>query len=230
MQPIQLDSAVPKFPDVETAANEPNGLLAMGGDLSPAVLLDAYSKGIFPWYDRSNPILWWSPDPREVVKPNHQHWSKSMRKMSREIDLELSTDKAFGEVIRACARQEDKHRWVTDEMIEAYMELHDLGYAHSVEVWNQNQLIGGLYGVSVGTIFCGESMFHRVANASKFAFLSLADTLFSNGFSLIDCQFETEHLRSLGSTSIPRRDYIEYLQASQSIKIEWPQTFSPVLS
>lgn len=226
----QLNPGSPEFPEVESAAKDPNGLLAMGGDLSPALLIEAYSKGIFPWYDQYSPIMWWSPDPREVVLPNQQHWSKSMCKMRKETDLKLTTDNAFQEVIEACARQEDQHRWVTEEMIDAYIELHRLGKAHSVEVWQEDQLVGGLYGVAIGATFCGESMFHSASNASKFAFLSLADTLFDRGFQIIDCQFETDHLRSLGSSAIPRSQYIEQLTLAQLVKIEWPDTFAPVLS
>ena len=225
----QLNPDTPEFPKVGSAAKDPNGLLAMGGDLSPALLMEAYSRGIFPWYDQDSPILWWSPDPREVVLPNQQHWSKSMRKMRKETDLTLTTDTVFEEVITACARQEDPLRWVTEEMIDAYIELHRLGYAHSLEVWQQSELVGGLYGVAIGAAFCGESMFHSTSNASKFAFLTLADTLFDCGFHLIDCQFETEHLRSLGSCSIARSKYIDQLTLAQPVKIEWPGTFAPIL-
>lgn len=230
MQLPQLDPYFPEFPEPEAAADDPNGLLAMGGTLSPDLLIKAYSKGIFPWYDQYSPIMWWSPDPREVVLADRQHWSKSMRKFVKETDLELTTDQVFEQIIRNCARQEDQHRWITEEMIEAYLELHHLGIAHSIEVWKQTELVGGLYGVAVGQIFCGESMFHKINNASKLAFLALADTLFTNGFKLIDCQFETEHLRSLGSHSISRGQYLDQLNALGNDEIDWPATFAPVLS
>ncbi len=224
-----LDPSRPEFPDPDTAAKEPNGLLALGGELSTALLLDAYKKGIFPWYDRQSPVMWWSPDPREVVLPGMQHWSKSMRKMARDTELKISTDKAFDSVIRACARQEDSNHWITDDMIAAYTELHNLGVAHSIEVWQKNQLVGGLYGIAIGAVFCGESMFHRVNNASKLAYLCMADRLFEQGFGLIDCQFETPHLRSLGSCAIPRNQYLQKIRDSSHCEIEWPHTFAPDL-
>jgi leucyl/phenylalanyl-tRNA---protein transferase len=223
----QLDPLSRHFPEVETAAKDPNGLLASGGDLSAELLMEAYYSGIFPWYDQHSPILWWSPDPREVVSPGDQHCSKSMRKMLLKWDdFEITTDKAFKRVITHCARQNDSNHWVTDEMIEAYTELHTLGHAHSLEVWRKDELVGGLYGVAVGAIFCGESMFHSVTNASKLAFLALADTLFSQGYQLIDCQFETDHLRSLGSGAISRKSYIEALTKARIMHLAWPDTFS----
>lgn len=225
-----LDPDHPVFPDPDSAAKEPNGLLALGGDLSAALLLDAYKKGIFPWYDQQSPVMWWSPDPREVVLPGQQHWSKSMRKMARDTDLKVTTDSAFDAVIKACARQEDINHWITDEMIVAYTELFRRGVAHSIEVWQQNQLVGGLYGVAVGGVFCGESMFHRVSNASKLAYLCLADRLFDQGFKLIDCQFETAHLRSLGSSAISRGEYLGLARDAAQCEIEWPDTFTPNLS
>lgn len=225
-----LDPPTRHFPEVESAAQDPNGLLASGGDLSPELLMEAYFSGIFPWYDQNSPILWWSPDPREVVLPGDQHWSRSMRKMLKGNDFDITTDQAFGAVISQCARQNDSNHWVTDEMIEAYTSLHGLGYAHSLEVWQNNELVGGLYGVAIGAVFCGESMFHSVPNVSKLAFLTLSDTLFAQGYQLIDCQFETDHLRSLGSSAISRKDYIERLTEARVLQIDWPDTFSPNLS
>jgi leucyl/phenylalanyl-tRNA---protein transferase len=227
---FHLNPDYPVFPAVESAEAEPNGLLAVGGYLSANMLLQAYRQAIFPWYDQYSPILWWSPDPREVVQPGHQHWSKSMLKLAKSMDYEITTDRDFASVIAACARQENSDRWITDEMIDAYTELHRIGLAHSLEVWHKQSLVGGLYGVAVGKVFCGESMFHSKTNASKLAFLSLADTLFSKGFALIDCQFETAHLRSLGSHSISRTDYTELLSEARDEEIDWPRTFNPNLS
>lgn len=226
----QLDSQQPQFPDVNSATEAPNGLLAVGGELNSSLLITAYQSGIFPWFDQGSPVLWWSPDPREVVRPGDQHWSKSMQKMLRQSEFSVTTDKDFKAVINACARQEDVNHWITDEMILAYSDLHKGKYAHSIEVWHKEDLVGGLYGVAVGSVFCGESMFHKANNASKLAFLALADTIFEAGFDLIDCQFETEHLRSLGSSCISRDHYMELLKNGLNKQIDWPDTFNQVLS
>lgn len=228
---IGPDDPAINFPDIGHAAEDPNGLLAIGGNLSITNLLRAYSEGIFPWYDQSSPILWWSPDPREILLPGDQHWSRSMRKVQRTENMSITSDLAFDEVIQACSRI-NKHQtnaqndaWITEEMQQAYIQLHKAGHAHSLEVWQDNELIGGLYGVRIGAVFCGESMFSRVSNSSKLAFLSLAEHLFSAGFQLIDCQFETEHLRSLGTQAIARHQYKKLLSEALLNHAQWPSSF-----
>ena len=219
-----LDAQI-NFPDPQSAETDPNGLLALGGNLSPQTLISAYSRGIFPWYDTDSPIMWWSPDPREVLMPGDQHWSRSMRKFKRDTKLRISTDLAFDEVIQACSRSDEESAWITEEMQQAYIELHKQGFAHSLEVWQEDQLVGGLYGVALGSLFCGESMFSRASNSSKLAYLSLAEHLFNCGFSLIDCQFETDHLRSLGSKSIGRTEYLAHLDTALRTNPKWPSAF-----
>lgn len=199
------------FPPIERALTEPNGLLAAGGDLSPARLIDAYRRGIFPWYSAGEPILWWSPDPRMVLLPGALRISRSLAKTLRNADYRVTLDTAFGEVIAACAetpRPGQHGTWITPEMQTAYTRLHALGYAHSVEVWRQGRLVGGLYGVALGRLFCGESMFSRVRDASKIALAHLCRHLERRGFGIIDCQMETAHLASLGARPMPRRDYL----------------------
>jgi leucyl/phenylalanyl-tRNA--protein transferase len=201
-----------RFPDPETANEE--GIVAFGGSLSPGMLLSAYSQGIFPWFSEGEPILWWSPDPRFVVFPGEVHVSASMKKIMRQGRFSLSLDAAFGEVITACSRAQRPGQpgtWITGGMIEAYCRMHDLGYAHSVEAWLDGELAGGLYGISLGRIFFGESMFSRVSNASKAAFLFLADILQKQGFGLIDSQVRTEHVASLGGRNISRNEYLKCL-------------------
>ena len=197
------------FPPIEHALDDPNGLLAAGGDLSPRRLLDAYSKGIFPWFDKDQPILWWSPSPRAVLFPDQLHVSKSLRKTLRKKIYQVTLDTAFEQVIRACSepRSYSDGTWITEEMIEAYIQLHRLGYAHSVESWQDGKLVGGLYGIALGRIFFGESMFSRATDASKVAFVYLVSQLKAWGFQLIDCQVENPHLVSLGSTTIDRTEF-----------------------
>ncbi len=194
------------FPPIEHALDDPNGLLAAGGDLSPDRLIDAYSKGIFPWFDKDQPILWWSPSPRAVLFPDQLHVSRSLRKTLRKQRYRVTMDTAFDQVIRACAEPRDygEGTWITEEMMDAYNQLHELGLAHSVEAWQDDQLMGGLYGVALGRIYFGESMFSRAADASKVAFVHLVNQLQEWGFQLIDCQVENPHLVSLGSTTIDR--------------------------
>ncbi|HEX6549199.1 MAG TPA: leucyl/phenylalanyl-tRNA--protein transferase, partial [Gammaproteobacteria bacterium] len=203
------------FPDPRTALREPDGLLAAGGDLSPARLLYAYRRGIFPWYSAGQPILWWCPNPRAVLYPQAVHISRSLRKSLRRRDYEVSLDHAFPDVMHACAmarsNQPDAGTWITDEMQAAYIELHRLGHAHSIEVWMNSRLVGGLYGVAVGKIFFGESMFSHRTDASKIALVWLAMQLESWGFELIDCQIASTHLQSLGSVSIPRDEFLALL-------------------
>ena len=199
-----------EFPDVTEAT--PEGLLAVGGDLSPERLIHAYTNGIFPWYDADDPILWWSPDPRFVLFPKDLKVSKSMKQVLRKKQFEVTYNKAFTEVINNCAlakRDGQEGTWITDEMIDAYIKLHELGYAKSVEVWENVQLVGGLYGIDLKNgVFCGESMFAKVSNASKVAFITLVK---SENYELIDCQLHTKHLESLGATHISRTDFLKYL-------------------
>mgnify|MGYP006078867199 CR=1 FL=1 len=225
-----LDSNAPEFPGIEAAATNPNGLLAIGGNLDTDTLLLAYRSGIFPWYDQDSQIMWWSPDPREILLPDDQHWSRTMRRSFRDARFRISTDTNFEAVVEACSRNEEAGVWITDEMRSAYLELNRLGIAHSLEVWQEDTIIGGLYGVAIGSAFCGESMFHRVSNSSKLAFLCLADQLFAQGFEFIDCQFETDHLRSLGTRSVSRALYRKYLDKALLREPAWPSTFGRNIS
>ncbi|RPG00479.1 MAG: leucyl/phenylalanyl-tRNA--protein transferase [Proteobacteria bacterium TMED51] len=188
------------------AAASPEGLLAVGGDLNPDRLLSAYRQGIFPWYSDDQPILWWSPDPRAVLYPSKLHISKSLRKSLRTRGFEVSADRAFALVIAACAesRNHGEGTWITSGMQEAYCTLHRMGYAHSVETWHNGELVGGLYGLAIGKAFFGESMFSRVADASKAALVGLANSLAADGYRFIDCQVVSEHLTSLGAEATPR--------------------------
>ena len=201
------------FPNVEEANEE--GLLAVGGDLSPERLLLAYQNGIFPWFNEDALILWWSPDPRMVLFPEKIKISKSMRKVLREEKFRLTINTCFREVIEYCStvtRDDQEGTWITNEMRKAYENLHEHGIAKSYEVWDKDKLVGGLYGVDLGTIFCGESMFSLVPNASKFAFIKLAEELQAKNYRLIDCQLYTDHLASLGAVEIPRQEFMTYLK------------------
>jgi len=202
------------FPPIEQALDEPNGLLAAGGDLAPGRLLAAYRRGIFPWYSPGQPILWWSPDPREVLKPANFHRNRSLVKAIRSRNLVITFDQAFEQVIDACAapRRYSSGTWITQAMRDAYVELHRLGAAHSVETWCDGRLIGGVYGVSQGKIFFGESMFSHEANGSKAALAALAERAENSGCALIDCQFASPHLRRLGSIALPRADFRRLLE------------------
>lgn len=201
------------FPDVSEALAEPDGLLAIGGDLSSERLLAAYRCGIFPWYSDGQPILWWSPNPRAVLYLDALHVSRSLKKALRREDYRVSFDTAFSEVINACAtpRKDGLGTWITGEMASAYNRLHRQGHAHSIEVWRDERLIGGLYGVSLGRIFFGESMFSRQTNASKIAFVYLVRQLRHWQFALLDCQIYSPHLGTLGARLIPREKFIQYL-------------------
>lgn len=202
-----LDNEQIWFPPVEQALTDPPGLLAAGGDLSPGRLLRAYSLGIFPWYEQGQPILWWSPDPRAVLVPAQFRLRRSLRKTLRNSGLALSFDRAFDRVVQACAapRASNPGTWITPEMARAYVHLHQLGHAHSVEVWDGATLAGGLYGVAIGRVFFGESMFSLRRDASKVAMAALVRLLQARGFELVDCQMRTAHLDSLGSQSLPRQ-------------------------
>ncbi len=201
------------FPDVALAEAEPNGLLAVGGDLSPMRLLNAYRHGIFPWFSADEPILWWSPNPRTVLYPEKIKISRTLRKtLNREL-FQVTYDSAFQQIIKACSkpRQGSPGTWLVPQMIRAYTDLHGLGMAHSVEVWQQEILVGGLYGVAIGSVFYGESMFSRVSDSSKVALVNLCQTLLALDYKLIDCQVYTRHLISLGAEEIPREQFCQHL-------------------
>jgi len=236
------------FPPVETALREPNGLLAMGGDLSPARLLDAYRHGIFPWFNPGEPILWWSPDPRMVLVPGEVRVTRSLARRIRNAGFEVRVDTAFADVMCACAaprppggrvsggvplagaapREGESGTWISPQMVAAYSRLFEAGYAHSVETWHDGRLVGGLYGVAIGRMFYGESMFSREPDASKVALVRLAQQLQQWEFGLIDCQMETTHLASLGARTMPRAAFIARL--AESVKLPHhpgPWTFNP---
>ena len=202
------------FPPLAKAMREPNGLLAAGGDLSADRLIQAYRHGCFPWFSEGQPILWWSPDPRTVLFPEELHVSRSLGKLLRKQRYQVSFDRDFAAVIQACAAPRDyaDGTWITDDMQNAYIELNARGHAHSVEVWDNGELVGGLYGLAMGQLFFGESMFSRADNASKFGFVTLVRQLQAWGFVLIDCQMPTDHLQSLGARSIARQTFADYLQ------------------
>ena len=218
------------FPDVELALTEPDGLLAVGGDLSVERLTSAYQQGIFPWYSEGQPILWWSPDPRMVLEPKNIKVSRSLAKKIRKQDIQITFDQNFRDVITACSESRlekgklQDETWILDEMIEAYVKLHEAGYAHSVECWQDGELVGGLYGIAIGKIFFGESMFSRISDASKIAFVSLAQHLEQWGFKLIDCQVYTSHLESLGASMITRKQFSALLKlyaVNDTKNIKW---------
>jgi leucyl/phenylalanyl-tRNA--protein transferase len=210
--PVYALSEELAFPHPSLA--EPNGLLAVGGDLSPERLILAYRNGIFPWYSADNPILWWCPSPRPVLLPEDLRIGRSLRKTIRREPYRITMDRAFSEVVEECAtvpRPSQDGTWITAEMQAAYRELHDLGVAHSVEAWEKDDLVGGLYGVSLGGAFFGESMFARRPDASKLAFVRLVGQLAAWGFRLVDCQVETEHLHRFGARDLPLDDFLERL-------------------
>lgn len=206
------------FPDPESALEEPNGLLAAGGDLSPQRLIQAYQQGIFPWFSDDQPILWWSPNPRCVIFPDKAHVSRSLRKHIRKHNSTVSFDQEFEQVIHHCARLDSEEgTWITAEMEDAYIDLHHRGIAHSVEVWEDNELCGGLYGLAIGRCFFGESMFSLKTNASKIAFAALCQQLKSWDYQIIDCQVENPHLFSLGAEVINRKEFLSILKQEVSV-------------
>lgn len=213
---LEPDATEIVFPDVELALRDPDGLLAIGGQLSTDWLLQAYRRGVFPWYGPGQPILWWSPDPRLVLFPEQLHISRSLAKTLRREKFRTTLDTDFPRVIAACARARPSQSgtWITPEMEAAYIDLHRAGYAHSVECWSEGKLAGGLYGVAIGNIFFGESMFTEITDASKVAFVALVRQLERWGFSLIDCQVHTGHLASLGATLIPRKEFTAILDVA----------------
>jgi leucyl/phenylalanyl-tRNA--protein transferase len=202
------------FPPIERALKRPSGLLAAGGDLSPERLLCAYRRGIFPWYSEGEPILWWSPDPRMVLFPHELRITRSLAKRLRNAGFEVTADGAFDEVIQRCSepRPGQPGTWITAQMKQAYTRLHRLGYAHSIETWHQGQLVGGLYGVALGRMFFGESMFSRASDASKVALVRLVEHLQRLHFGMIDCQMRTALLGSLGAREIPRTEFARRLE------------------
>lgn len=215
----------PDFPPTSTALSSPNGILAAGGALRPDWLLTAYCKGIFPWFNEGEPILWWSPSPRMVLMPGTMQVSRSLRKAFRRSPVQLAVNRNFAAVIKACQepRAEQAGTWITDDIVEAYCELHRLGWAHSVEVYQDDQLMGGLYGLGIEKVFFGESMFSRQPNASKFAFLALSVWAQAAKLRLIDCQVHNEHLASLGAIEISR-DSFERALPRQAIPIILPDS------
>ena len=207
-----LEAASQIFPDPETADEE--GLVASGGDLSVEMLVMAYCLGMFPWYSEGDPILWWSPDPRMIFRPEKRKVSKSLMRTIENNTFSISFDTAFDKVIQKCAgikRQGQNGTWITKEMLLAYKELHRAGYAHSVEAWQENKLVGGLYGLSIGRAFFGESMFHTKTDASKVALVLLVQLLQHWDFELIDCQVTTAHLKRFGAREIPRKEFLKHL-------------------
>jgi leucyl/phenylalanyl-tRNA--protein transferase len=210
IRPESLD-----FPATEQALSYPNGLLAVGGDLSVERLMGAYRRGIFPWYEDPQPIMWWSPDPRSVLFPDELRVSRSLRRSLRNRGYRVSADRAFHKVVMACAgpRAAQRGTWITNRMARAYIELHSYGYAHSIEVRDRSgELVGGLYGVALPPVFFGESMFSLADDASKVALVALVHRLREKGYSAIDCQVESEHLNSLGARNIPRREFELHLE------------------
>ena len=209
-----LDIDTP-FPPITCALNEPNGLIAIGGNLSSKRLLEAYQQGVFPWFSQGEPILWWSPNPRMVLFPEELKVSKSLAKRLKKQDYQVKFNQNFRQVMEACAsvnRPDQAGTWITQEMIDAYCQLHSMGHAYCAETWIDNQLVGGLYGVIIHRMFYGESMFHHVTDASKIAFVHMVEYLKQRGISMIDCQMKTTHLASLGAKEINRDDFISRLK------------------
>ena len=223
-----LDPDRVEFPSTSTALADPNGLLAVGGELTPEWLLAAYAKGIFPWFSDDQPILWWSPSPRCVVRPQSLKFGRSLRKAIRQRRFEITFDRAFEDVMRGCAapRSDDSGTWITDDMHDAYVEMHMQGHAHSVEAWQDGELVGGLYGLSIGRVFFGESMFHRTTDASKVAFAHLVRQVGRWGCELVDCQVSNPHLSSLGAEEISRSDFERLLAdgiSKPAFPTPWPE-------
>jgi leucyl/phenylalanyl-tRNA--protein transferase len=220
------------FPPVSEALREPDGLLCAGGDLSPSRLVAAYRRGIFPWYSEGQPILWWSPDPRAVLLPGQLKVSRSLAKTLRNRGFETSVNRAFGDVVDRCADPglRPEGTWISPAMRAAYRTLNQMGYAHSVETWREGSLVGGLYGVALGKVFFGESMFSREPDASKVALKRLVEEVSTRGYTLIDCQVASEHLRSLGACGMPRREFVRRLEESiENLDPDptWPQWTPP---
>ena len=227
-QLIALDIDNISFPNPELALDDPEGLLAIGGDLSPSRLINAYQNAIFPWFSEDEPILWWSPIERAVISPKQVHISKSMAKFIRQTSLTITVNENFKDVVNACAqpRQNQAQTWISPAIKAAYYRLHQLGRAHSIEIWNETQLVGGLYGVNIGGVFCGESMFHQQSNASKLAFIALCQHFSAHNGRLIDCQMMTDHLVSLGVKANRRSVFLTQLNKYKNVEIDkqcWQQ-------
>ncbi|MRI34347.1 leucyl/phenylalanyl-tRNA--protein transferase [Endozoicomonas sp. OPT23] len=231
-----LDQHNIQFPPVTDALEKPDGLLAMGGNLTIDTLLEAYQRGIFPWYNEGEPLLWWSPDPRMVIAPNEVYISSSMKRLLKKKTYKVTFDSAFRDVIDACSepRSGQAGTWITEEMKQAYCQLHKAGYAHSVEVWKQDQLVGGLYGVAIDQVFFGESMFSRASNTSKLAMIHLCGELVNREYQLIDCQVPSSHLESLGAKLMHRETFIKHLNdycrhpvSDAHWKVTWQWTARP---
>ena len=231
MQLVVLDQHNPQFPDPNRALDEPDGLLAAGGNLNSDSLLSAYYQGIFPWYSEGDPILWWSPQTRCVIEPSSLHISKSLKKSLRQQAFRVTFNYAFQEVIEACSRKDtEEDSWIDQEMMDAYSKLHDQGHAHSVEIWRDDELIGGAYGVAMGAVFCGESMFSHATDASKIALVYLCKHLINMGFKLLDCQLETDHLMRMGAKLLSRNEFLTHLHRHRDQKIMWQNPDSTSLN
>jgi leucyl/phenylalanyl-tRNA--protein transferase len=233
---LEQNSAPDSFPELDLALSEPDGLLAAGGDLSIPRLLAAYERGIFPWYSDDQPILWWSPDPRMVLFPDEVHIPKRLKSFLKNNHYKIQFDTAFREVVMACAqpRHLEDGTWITEEMIDAYCELHARGHAHSLEIWSheggEEKLVGGIYGVSIGAMFFGESMFSRETNASKLAFIALARHLQHWGYALLDAQVESAHLLTLGCKTISRDEFSVILGSACQHKMAHAWELNPEIS
>ncbi len=207
------------FPPVDEANAE--GLVAIGGELSPERLLLAYRSGIFPWFEEGLPVLWWSPDPRAIIELDRLHVARRLERTMRQAKFHFTLDRSFERVMRACGEQRPEGTWITRFMIEAYTRLHELGHAHSVEAWQDDQLVGGIYGVTIGGLFAGESMFFRRRDASKIALVHLVEHLRRRGFELFDVQILNDHTLSLGATEVSRDEYLSRLQRAVQLPVEW---------
>lgn len=230
---LSAEDAPHSFPDVEAALREPDGLLAAGGDLTRERLLYAYAHGIFPWYEDGQPILWWSPDPRCIMRPAEFRVSRRLQQYLRGSTFTLTCNRAFGDVIRACAenRPSQQGTWITSDIVDAFEQLHIDGWAHSVEIWDDSELVGGIYGLSIGRVFFGESMFSRRDNASKFAMLGICQILARNDFALLDCQVLSQHLTTLGARLMPRPEFTEILRTACKPGAQfdaWPSKVQPI--
>ncbi len=225
---LNAGDAPDSFPPIDRALIEPDGLLAAGGDLSSERVLAAYCRGIFPWYEEGQPILWWSPDPRCVLFPGDFHVARRLKREIRKSSADITVNQSFEDVVLACAapRPSQQGTWITDEMMTAFSRLHREGWAHSLEIRDRGELVAGIYGLAVGRVFFGESMFTRATNASKYAFCALARVLRDAGFALIDCQVVSGHLLTLGATTIPRTEFASILESSSEPRTRftgWPE-------
>ncbi len=230
VQIIRSEDPPDSFPDpmgMGVALRHPDGLIAMGGDLSPERLIAAYSRGIFPWFNEDQPLLWWSPNPRAVIEPKQFHMSRSLARMLKQGGWEYSTNQCFKEVIDGCANNRGEFgTWITPEMVSAYIRLHELGYAHSIESWYMGELAGGIYGIRLGNIFFGESMFSRIGNGSKVAISALVNLCRQEGIHLLDCQVASPHLETLGMIELPRDVFLQRLAGNKPVKVPFSQITS----